>query len=361
MSSLIDYIHRYGGISFSKKRFNDVDNVILSLIAYIDFSKLGAEGSKGVKLGDALTQYVKAHTQKEVSHYGLAQKESYPVAQAIVEAPRFADITISDYVYLADSDTQFGAMTFHVTKHLDYICFEGTDHTIGGWKEDALLACHYPVSSHVLGAEYLKKHIKLSSPAVILGGHSKGGNTALVSALLTTPMRRKKIRLIYSNDGPGLRKRELESAEYKLIRDKYKHIVPQNSIVGMLLRQDDHFVVRSNQVGVFAHIPSSWEVIDDKFRRSVLTAQAEALNKSLIEWLDKHSDEERLTLVNECFDFLYKNNIDATMDFRDPKKVVKAIRNINNVPEDTRKLVLDVLKSCADSVAGVTFKLNEDK
>lgn len=356
MGSIIDYIHRYGDISFSKKRFNDVDNAILSLIAYIDLGKFGAEGSEGVRLGDTLAEYTKAHTQKEATSFGLAQKDAYPTAKAMIEAPRFADIRVSDYIYLSDNETQFGAMIFHITNSLDYICFEGTDHTIGGWKEDALLACHHPVSSHVLGAEYLKKHIKLSGPSVILGGHSKGGNTALVSALMTTPMRRKKIALIYSNDGPGLRRRELMSKEYASIRGKYKHIVPQNSIVGMMLRQEENFVVRSNQVGVYSHIPSTWEVIDDKFRRSVLSPQSDALNKSLIDWLDKHTDEQRLALVNECFDFLYKNDINMTMDFRDPKKVVKAVSNINSVPEDTRKLVLDVLKNCADRVAGVIIK-----
>lgn len=358
MATMVDYIRRYGDVSFSKKRFNDVDNAILSLIAYIDLGKFGAEGGEGITLAEALSAFLKSMTQKEASRYGLALKDAYPIAQLLIDAPRFANVIVSDYVYLADGDTQFGAMVFHVTKRLDYICFEGTDHTIGGWKEDALLACYHPVSSHVLGADYLKKHIKLSGPSVILGGHSKGGNTALVSALMTTPMRRKKIRVIYSNDGPGLRKRELLSKEYKSIRSKYKHIVPQNSIVGMMLRQDENFVVRSNQVGVYAHIPSTWEVVDDKFRRSVLAPQADALNKSLVEWLDKHSDEQRLALVNECFDFLYKNDINMTMDFRDPKKVVKAISNINTVSEDTRKLLLDVLKSCADRVADVTIKPN---
>ena len=360
MASLIDYIHRYGGVSFSKKRFNDVDNVILSLIAYIDMSNTAAATSEGISLADAMEYFLATHSYKEASHYGLALKDAYPIAKELIDAPRFADIRISDYVYLADGDTQFGAMIFHLTKHLDYICFEGTDHTIGGWREDCLLACYHPVSSHILGADYLKKHIKISGPSVILGGHSKGGNTALVSALMTTPMRRKKIRMIYSNDGPGLRRRELMSKEYKSIRSKYKHIVPQNSIVGMMLRQDENFVVHSNQFGALAHIPSSWEVIDDKLRRSVLSSGSEALNKALVEWLDKHSDEERLSLVNECFDLLVKSGINWTMDFRDPKKVMKAISMINTVPEDTRKLVLDVIKSCADRISEVTIK-NKNK
>ena len=358
MATIVDYIHKYGGISFSKKRFNDVDNAILSLLAYIDLGKYGAESSEGVRLADALSEFLKSMTYKQASRYGLAMKGVYSVAKELIDAPRFANITVSDYVYLADEDTQFGAMIFHITSLLDYICFEGTDHSIGGWKEDALLACYYPVSSHVLAADYLKKHIKLSGPSVILGGHSKGGNTALVSALMTTPMRRKKIRLIYSNDGPGLRKRELLSKEYKSIRAKYKHIVPQNSIVGMMLRQDDVFVIRSNQVGVFAHIPTTWEVIDDKFRRSVLTPRSRALNDAIVEWLDQHTDEERLAIVNECFGFLYECGINKTMDFRDPKKVVKVISNINSVAEDTRKLLLDVIKSCADRIGEATLRVN---
>ena len=46
------------------------------------------------------------------------------------------------------------------------------------------------------------------------------------------------------------------------------------------------------------------------------------------------------------------------MDFRDPKKVVKVISNINSVAEDTRKLLLDVIKSCADRIGEATLRVN---
>lgn len=355
MANLIDYIHKYGHVSFSRKKFNDLDNVVFSYLSYLNYADTCAV-ENGHTLQEILTDFLSKHRFRDSLRRGLGERDAYKLAVEVKDMPRYAKITVKDYMYVMDSDTQFGVMTFNITRRLAFISFEGTDHSLGGWKEDCLLACSYPVDSHKLGIEYLRKHIKMTGPRVIVGGHSKGGNTALVSAMAMKGWRQKKIRAVYSNDGPGLRKREIESEAYKAIRPKFKHIVPHCSIVGMLLRHDTHFVVKSNQRGIFAHLPLTWEVMDDKFRRSVLTAQSQAINKSLVGWLDQHDDATRLKIVNDTFDALYAAGMDTTMDLRNAKKLFALLKDLKKFDKETRDLALSLAKYSYDNIVSATKK-----
>ena len=35
--NIIDYVNKYGNFDFNEEEFNDIDNVILSLVSYVDF------------------------------------------------------------------------------------------------------------------------------------------------------------------------------------------------------------------------------------------------------------------------------------------------------------------------------------
>ena len=97
------------------------------------------------------------------------------------------------------------------------ISFEGTDKHISSFREDANLACIYPVPSQTEAINYVNKNIKLFGPKVIIGGHSKGGNLALISGMYMKKYKQHKILKIYSNDGPSIRKKEFESIEKNLV------------------------------------------------------------------------------------------------------------------------------------------------
>ena len=40
MGNLSDYIHWRGDLQFNKDKFNDVDNLVLSQLAYVDFTNI---------------------------------------------------------------------------------------------------------------------------------------------------------------------------------------------------------------------------------------------------------------------------------------------------------------------------------
>ena len=63
-----------------------------------------------------------------------------------------------------------------------YISFRGTDDTIVGWKEDFNLS-NGIVPSHRKALEYLEFNGTYMQSMIRLGGHSKGGNLAMYTAM----------------------------------------------------------------------------------------------------------------------------------------------------------------------------------
>ena len=129
---------------------------------------------------------------------------------------------------------------------------------------------------------------------LIVGGHSKGGTLALVSAMELNKLKQNKIIRIYNNDGPGLRKREFESKKYSNIKNKYIHIVPYNSFIGIMLRHSNYRVVDSYRNTVLSHYPISWLVEESQIKEAELKQKSKDLEKNIINWLDNHNDFERI-------------------------------------------------------------------
>lgn len=56
---------------------------------------------------------------------------------------------------------------------------------------------------------------------------------------------------VYNNDGPGFHTSLLDRPEHQRIANRIQTILPESSVVGMLLEHEESYqVVRSNQVGL---------------------------------------------------------------------------------------------------------------
>ena len=182
-----------------------------------------------------------------------------------------------------------------------------------------------------------------SNKKIIIGGHSKGGNLALVAAMHCNSFVKRKIINVYSNDGQGLRKAQIESKEYKSIENRFIHIIPQNSIVGLLLRHTDkNTIVYSNRKGFMAHMANTWEVENDHFKKTDLSKFSDILDKGIIKWLDKYDDEKREKFVDSIFVILEENNITSLIQLK---------QNIN--------LIFKILKSSLSMDPIVSEMLND--
>lgn len=100
-------------------------------------------------------------------------------------SPRFRDILVMGCEAISDPklQQQFAAMTLQLAPDLRYVAFRGTDSTFLGWKEDLNMAFLYPVPAQQSAARYLDEVAKRVPGKLFVGGHSKGSNLAVYSAM----------------------------------------------------------------------------------------------------------------------------------------------------------------------------------
>lgn len=340
--NIFDYIDYYKDYTFVDKGFNEVDNVIFSCLAYIDYGFI-VSNNKTNKLtikevGDI---YFSNHKKQDRIDM-LAVKEAVKLLKKVKDTERYKNILMYSYKYIGNEESQFSAVTFEINKGLCYVAFEGTDQLISGWKEDCKMAYKFPVEAHKLAIKYLNNNFLFSNKKIIVGGHSKGGNLALVSSMCCNYFVKRKIINIYSNDGQGLRKAQIESSKYASIQDRFIHIIPQFSIVGLLLRHDQNYtVIHSMRAGAAAHCTSYWRVEDDHFKRDTLSPFSEILDKGIITWLNKYDDEKREKFVNSVFKILEENNVQSLLQL---KKEIKLVFRVLKAYRDLDPIVSEMMK-----------------
>ena len=250
------------------------------------------------------------------------------------------------YTYVGTDVAQFSAITFGIDNNLYYVAFEGTDSLVSGWKEDCKMAYHFPVEAQVLAKKYLDKNFLLKNCSLIVGGHSKGGNLALVSSMFCNYFVKRKIIKIYSNDGQGLRKAQIDSKFYEKIKDRFVHIIPNYSIVGLLLRHSNNYiVVKSNKIGLLSHDLATWQVSYDHLEKSKLSRSSKVFENGFEKWLDKYDDEKRKLFVKEFFKLMENNEIKDLVEINVKKElilnIVKQSKELNPL---VREMTIDLFK-----------------
>lgn len=342
--TLIDYVKKYGNFDFNEEEFNDVDNVIFSLVSYVDFKGIVPKGDKEITLEEAANIFFRENTKKDISKKIFSIKSAINLFKLIKDYKRYKNVKLYNYVYECNREKQFSAVTIRIKEDLIYVSYEGTDEFISGWKEDFELSYLYPIPSHIDAVEYLNKTIKFKDKNVIVGGHSKGGNLALISAMNCNILVRGKIKKVYSNDGPGILEEEIHSRRYKKVKSKYIHIIPKYSIVGILLENANDEIISSSKKGILAHDALNWEVEDNHFVCSKLDESSIRLKGIFDDWLDNYNFEQRMMCVNELFEIFDRNNINTLNDFKSKGlSFILSIIKDNKEIEDQAKIMFKEL------------------
>ena len=330
--NIFDYAKYYGDYTFKDRPFNEIDNLVFSSLAYIDFNNVVSESRKTISIENAYKLF--KDTYKPRKKEMLAVKNAIKLFELIYNTKRFKDIMLMNYKYVGDEVSQFSAISFMLDKKHYYVAFEGTDSLLSGWEEDCKMAYHFPIEAQILAKNYLDKNFTTKRCNLIVGGHSKGGNLALVASMYANYFVRKKIKKIYSNDGQGLRKAQIESKFYEKIESKFIHIIPNYSIVGLLLRhKDNYIVVKSNKIGPLAHDLTTWQVSYDHLEKDHLSRSSKVFDEGFTRWLDKYDDEKRKLFVKEIFQIMKDNGIKDLMEIKLKKElilnIVKQSKEIN--------------------------------
>lgn len=351
MKNIYSYLKKYGMMTFEEKEFNEIDNLILSMIPYVLLNGIIPNlNEKDITIYEANREFQKKHSIKEIKNSGIAIKKASLMFPVLAESNRFKNLKIGNCSYTFGDDYQFGACTIKLTRNLMFVAFEGTDDLISGWLEDFKMSYKYPVTAQVLASSYLNKVTKLFKEDIIVGGHSKGGNLALVASMNLPFYKKHKLINVYCNDSPGLRKREIESLKFRSIENKVISFIPNGSIVGIILRHKEQIVIKSTGFGPLQHDAFTWEVNDDKLVRGKQSKSSVKLEKAILNWLDKHNDQERRNIVNSLFLIFKEAEITDLRDLKKEKlthllKIISVSKNIDAKTKSTIKTSITLLLS----------------
>lgn len=355
--NLYNYIDDYGIYSFYEKPFNELDAAIFSFLSYVDYSSAVKNNKVLLKnAGRILFGVNSSKKRKDI----IAIREATKMLNYIKDVKRYKDCLLYNYIYEANDDIQFSAICIEYMQGEVYVSYEGTDQMISGWKEDLLLSYEFPTLSHVKAINYLNRHFTFSNKKLIIGGHSKGGNFALVAAMCCNFLVQKKIVKVYSHDGPGLLEKEFKSKRFKKIENKYVHYIPNDSIVGILLNNSNSIVVNSTVRGPLAHDILFWKVDKDKFVKDKLTPFSQGLQSGINKFLDNHSQVELELVINDLSLLCKRANIDSLLDFKeDNMNIIKLLNESKRLSKTSRKILyelIDVIIHAIGNEKYVNFK-----
>ncbi len=310
MANIEDYIKWRGDLSFQQDPFNDIDNLILTQIAYVDFEGIvpDMEMGNGLTLSKVCDKFFRIYNEEELKKVKTFIWYAPFFMRNVAKCARFGNIVLKNYSWINDDkkQTQFVAFTAELGDDTIYIGFMGTDDTIVGWKEDFNMSYQHPIPAQIQAVSYIDEVAAQTKKKIRVGGHSKGGNLAVYGAARCKSKFKKRIINVYNNDGPGFDEAFIKDKRYQELRPVIKSIVPEYSVVGMLFEHDEDFVVvKSSQSGIMQHDGMSWQVEGNQFEYAKgLSKSSRVLNEVLKKWISKIDMQERDKFVNVLFSLI---------------------------------------------------------
>ncbi|WP_418739857.1 Mbeg1-like protein [Enorma sp.] len=405
MPYLFDYVE-HELATFNQKPFGPVDAAVLSQACMIDGAGVVPEPSALPSLIDRAVTLL-APDFRGVTFANLMRSELFEgmftglvpddirrLLMALAASPRYRDLRLCGYRSVFDeaSHTQFAATTFTWRNAFSFVGFRGTDVSATGWRENFDMTYRDEVPAQKLAREYLE-HMAPRLPGELhVGGHSKGGNLALYAALTCSAGACERISRVWCLDAPGFRAGRFAAEDFTRLAlragaggdgaaagegsavgsdaavcavppraCKVERIIPQDSLVGMLLECPvPARVVRSNVQGLMQHSVFTWEIADD--RSDFVDAErlgegSQALHDVLAEWLGGMDDERCEQVVDALFAAL---GASGARDARDvflggkafPQLASDAVRNLDEASRDVLGTALGDLAAIAARRAG---------
>ena len=349
MASILDYLDWRGDITFAERPFNEVDNLLLAELSYLDFGGIvPADFAAAVPLSDAVAAFTKRTPHADM---GVLVPDKIPgLAQKMAASARFRDVLLSGYVCKLDeqTETQFAALCAALPDGTVYAAFRGTDDTIVGWKEDFNMGFLPIVPLQREAADYLRAAAAaFPSQKLRAGGHSKGGNLAVYAAVWCGESVQDQLLAVYNNDGPGFHTSLLDRPEHQRIANRIQTILPESSVVGMLLEHEESYqVVRSNQVGLMQHDGFSWQVLGTQFvHLSGLTEGGRIVDSALRDFVRGLDQEQRIRFVDALFEVLTCTNAETLTDLKDGgfRTAYSMLKTVRSLDPDTRQALSGTL------------------
>lgn len=337
---IYDYLNWRGDLSFENVPPCEVDNLIFSMISYVDFSGVvDPEVPEGEKKPIALLTATKRYLKLQsgvIRNIGLIiPKEIFTLLVRASKSPRFGLCRPICYVnrICDEEQKQFCAVSFLLPGGDTFVSFRGTDDTLVGWKENFNMSFMHPVPAQREAVEYLEYVAAHTEGRLYVGGHSKGGNLAVYASVKASESVRERIVAVYNNDGPGFDGEFIHGEDYLQMSERIRTLVPQSSVVGMLLEHEERYtVVKSNTTGLLQHNGLTWAVMGGSFiKLDSVDEESKLIDRSLKLWLEEMSREERERFVDELYEAMLSTNAKTLTELNaDKRKLIKAWNSIDN-------------------------------
>ena len=153
-TTVADYLTWRGDIPFSVDPFNEVDNLVLCIVSYINFRRFPELLTRNPREAVLLSDICQKLTVED-EQLGLSQLSYIPVVQQAAQTERFAGTRMFAFEDRSDEEAQmqFAAVTFLLPDKSVFVAFRGADTSLVGWKEDFNMSYLESVPAQVRAAE----------------------------------------------------------------------------------------------------------------------------------------------------------------------------------------------------------------
>ena len=348
MSNVLDYVKWRCDIPFSHSPLNEIDSLIFTELSYLPFEHFVPHINSNEKLllSEVADRFFDVYDEDRSIGAILPGPEIIRLFRMVCRSNRFAEVKMWAYVneISKDAEKQFSAMCFSWGKKNTFIAFRGTDDTLVGWKENLNMALFTPIPAQTEGVEYVEKIAKLTKDRLYLGGHSKGGNISVYSALNVNPKVKKRIVTVFNYDGPGFTDKFTDMVNDSVTVEKIRNIMPEGSIIGRIFDIiGEHEIVKSFNKGVMQHDAFSWSVMGAEFvNANEFENGSDEFHQLLKAWVSKMPEEDRHRFVESFYRLATTTNASTLSDIMIDK--MKFIFGIISAKGDDKKVVIDGLK-----------------
>lgn len=359
IENLVAYIEKYGTLSFSEKPFNEIDGLIFSQLTYVNYENI--VGKSKVFLCDVAMKYFKVYSDEEIENLiGISRKAVF-LLMACAKSRRFGWIELCYYTNNVNVtiDKQFSAINFILDNETDVIAFRGTDVTVTGTKESAMLSYMFPVPAQIEALHYFQETAMLSGRSIIALGHSKGGNLAVFASVNCSNSLKKKLVGVYEYDAPGFPAWFFDRYDYKQVADKIRLYTPVGSIIGRMLNHDaTPIIVESNESGLKQHQASSWIINGDKFALCEKYNHTSNFFSSYLNELKEYVDDDDLEMFFNSIEYIVESmGIDDFYDLKtlEIQKATGLIDTLTNIDEAQKERFKQIIKKISSDFAKEYF------
>lgn len=360
--NILDYLHYFKDIPRSLFEFGEVDYGILSVISYAEFENLEDED-----VGKSLKTLLEKLTRKDINELIDEDINVRIVLEKVCKSHRFGSLHFMGFFQKKsdEKEEQYAALLLSSGRK-GYLVFRGTDGTVIGWKENAIMLYNDEIPSERHALETLEKISKEYDEVVIMG-HSKGGLIASWCGRMCSEETFSKLKGVYSFDGPGLSKALIGGKRWDEFSTLFVELIPKKSIVSVLFETlPNTFVVDCNVDLLNQHYITNWVIDGTKFKRLPSTSTESKLTSLMIkDFLSSSSESERKIFCDTLFSIVDLCNEQNVLKLPEVafKKLPEILGAMSKIPVEAQKICWEVLTTLRLSFRSGLKKLihGEDK